>query len=604
MLFMSATALKKLPCTEDFEELRNQNCYYVDKTLFLKNIFEITDAVMLFTRPRRFGKTLLMSMFEKFLSINRENPEDLSRPQRLFRDCAIIKDQSFCQQFMGRYPVISITLKDVYGNCYEDAYQMLTDLVFKTASKYQYLATSDVLSEIDKKSFALLTDETYLSKESNSKTVKTFLSTLCLLLQKHFKRQVILLIDEYDVPLAKAQYYGYHNKMITLISLFLGILKTPPKNEDGIVCLKKAVLTGCLKVAKNDIFTGVNNLDVNTVLTQDPRYSAMLGFTKEETNNFLRYYALSEYEQMVKENYDGYRIGDNEIYCPWDVVNFIDKNHIFITTEHKDKVCAGNYWSNSTSSSAVFDYIAHLSQSDNEKMQALIDGRSICISVNESMNYDCIDRHDSNDFWSLLLHTGYLTCANDDLIKHITSSDRAFFVKIPNLEIMDCFKENIRKRFQISLIGRDKKADSLACALLNGNIEKTLEILRPILKEFVSIRDNATRAIHENYYHGLLNGIFSKYTDIISDYRTNAESGDGYADISFKSAELDKAVVIEIKNGGKNDDLEDLCELAVAQIEQKGYAEPFISKKMVKSVHIYGIAFCGKNCFICGKKIK
>ena len=606
----------------NFTEIRTVNCYYVDKTPYLKTVFSkevSTDKkasaagtpVMLFTRPRRFGKTLLMDMFESFLKINCNNPDDTSLQEELFKGIKIFEDKDFCKKYMGRFPVIFITLKDVHGNDFEKAYLKLAELVAKKAKEFSFLKDSPALDEDDKAKFDLLTDEIYLKKADNAAQsyVTSAIGDLASMLYKHFKRQVYILIDEYDVPLAKAQENKYHKEMVSLISSFLDFLKDPQKDpETGLPKIGKVVITGCLKVAKNSIFTGVNNLKVNTVVSENEEFTGMIGFTKDETLKVLKDYEMEEYADVVKNNYDGYRFYDKEMFCPWDVINFIDDNFVKNQKVPKGNIVPDNYWAASTSSPAVYEYLGYLTDTDTQKMQDLVDGKSISFKLNESMNYDCLSQHDPNDFWSLLLHTGYLTLDWDktqraELSKDSTSN-KDIFARIPNLEIKDCFTDNIKKRFDNSL-KNDNLANRIADAMFSGDSEFVQTQLRIYLKKFVSVRDNATRAPHENYYHGFLNGIFTNCSEnFFSEYHSNAESGDGYADILFTDSDGEKGVVIELKAAKAGDDLVTLSEEALEQIENKNYASSLMQNRMINSIYVYGISFLRKNCYISCKKIK
>ena len=620
---MSNKQFLPLPTSVDnFAELITTSCYYVDKTPYLKEVFaDITTAddkskvkgsnVLLFTRPRRFGKTLLMNMFESFLQISGKNPGNITKHLNYFKGTKILEDQDFCDKYMGQCPVISITLKDVSGDDFKDAYFKLAEVVAGVAAKFEFLMGSPKLNAKEKAKFDKISDEGYL--KSFAKKPKSYLTSaiasLASMLYKHFNKQVYVLIDEYDVPLAKAQSYGYHKDMVTLMSSFLGFLKDSQKDpETNKPVVKKVILTGCLKVAKNSIFTGVNNLKVNTVTSKIDNYTGMIGFTKEETLKLLKDYEMKDFSEVVKNNYDGYKFYDKEMFCPWDVLNFVEDNFNFKQKGLLSEIEAENYWANSTSSLAVYEYLGFLTDSDNQKMQDLVDGNSISFVLNESMNYDCLSEHDPNDFWSLLLHTGYLTLdwektKKDELSKD-NSANKEVYVRIPNLEIRKCFKNDIQKRFD-DVFKKDNLADKIANALFTGDTEFVQTQLRTYLKKFVSIRDTATKAPHENYYHGFLNGVFTNCSkDFLSEYHSNYESGDGYADITFKSEFSEKAVIIEIKAAPVGSDLIPLSEYAIAQIEDKHYADLFLQNSMTQSIYAYGIAFAGKNCFISVKKIK
>ena len=620
---MSNKQFLPLPTSVDnFAELITSSCYYVDKTPYLKEVFaDITTAddkskvkgsnILLFTRPRRFGKTLLMNMFESFLQISGKEPGNITKHLNYFKGTKILEDQDFCDKYMGQCPVISITLKDVCGDDFESAYFKLAGIVADKANEYDFLNDSPALNTDDKDTYSKISSKSFLIKNSAESKYYTTraISSLSLMLYKHFNKQVYVLIDEYDVPLAKAQSYGYHKDMVTLMTSFLGFLKDSQKDpETNKPVVKKVILTGCLKVAKNSIFTGVNNLKVNTVTNKIDNYTGMIGFTKEETLKLLKDYEMEDFSEVVRNNYDGYKFYDKEMFCPWDVLNFVEDNFNFKQQGLLSEIEAESYWANSTSSPAVYEYLGFLTDSDNQKMQDLVDGNSISFVLNESMNYDCLSEHDPNDFWSLLLHTGYLTLdwektKKDELSKD-NSSNKEVYVRIPNLEIQKCFKEDIQKRFD-SFLKKDNLADKIANALFTGDSEFVQTQLRTYLKKFVSIRDTATKAPHENYYHGFLNGVFTNCSkDFLSEYHSNYESGDGYADITFKSEFSEKAVIIEIKAAPVGSDLIQLSENAISQIEDKHYAELFLQNSMTQSIYAYGIAFAGKNCFISVKKIK
>ena len=595
---------------DDFDNLKADGCYFVDKTSSLKDVIDTDKSyVMLFTRPRRFGKSLFMTMTESFLKINSDNPGDTTLQQKSFKGTKILDDREFCANYMGQHPAICITLKGVHGVDFEDAYYKLAEVVSAKADEYSFLKDSPSLDEKEKAKFEKLCDEDYL-KSFDKKTqsyVTSAIISLARMLYKHFKKQVYVLIDEYDVPLAKAQEKGYHDDMVSLISSLFDFFKTPPKDpKTNEVYVKKIIMTGCLKVAKNSIFTGVNNLYVNTVVDRETEYTGIIGFTKEETNQFLNDYELGDYTQKVKDNYDGYKFYDKEMFCPWDVVNFIKKNFNFQQNCPVPKVITGNYWATSTSSPAVYEYLGYLTDSDTQKMQDLIDGKSISFKLNDSMNYDCLSQHLPNDFWSLLLHTGYLTVDWDktDTLNSEDSNADDIAVKLPNLEIKDCFKENIQKRFN-SFFKKDNLADKIANALFTGDSEYVQSQLRTYLKKFVSIRDTATKAPKENYYHGFLNGVFTNCSkDFLTEYHSNYEAGDGYADITFKSEYSEKAVIIEIKTAPVGTDLIPLSKGAITQIEEKNYSEPFLQNSMTQSLFAYGVAFSGKNCLVVCKKLK
>ena len=371
--------------------------------------------------------------------------------------------------------------------------------------------------------------------------------------------------------------------------------------------LTKVIITGCLKVAKNSLFTGVNNLKVNTVLSENEDYTGIIGFTKEETYKFLKDYKMDNFAQKVKEHYDGYKFYDKEIFCPWDIVSFI--------SDYYKKNLKGtlklnrleNYWEGTTSDKSLSGYIGYLTDNAPKKMQDIVDGKSISFILNESMNYDCLSQHESDDFWSLLLHTGYLTVdwekTDEAELSKDSKTNKETFARIPNLEILECFEHNIKTRFSsefLKLNLHNKLVDALSC----GNQKETYDIFFDMLQKYVSIRDTATKAPLENYYHGFINGIFTCCENIISDYHSNYESGSGYPDITFKVERNTKAVIIEIKATSNEADMDELASNALSQIEEKNYALPFVKTSKITEIYAYGLVFCKKDCLVTVKKLK
>ena len=605
---------------DDFPLLREGNCYFVDKTPYLKTVFTDQSAVLLFTRPRRFGKTLLISMFDSFLKINPEKPFDNSKQLELFKGTKILEDKEFCDKFMGQCPVITITLKKVDGTNFKEFYESFASAVYDVALRYSYLKNSNKLDKSDKEELEHLTTKSYLLKIENQQTVKDALSTLSGLLYKEYGRRAILLIDEYDVPLVAASYRDRvnkvlyknrpdfvadcHEKMVALMKGFFDLLKTTPGDEGAI---SKAVITGCLKVAKNSLFTGVNNFKVNTVLATNKDLTGIIGFTKDETLKFLKDYELENFSEKVKEHYDGYKFCDKEMFCPWDVVNFIDENYKYNLNGETDSIRTNNYWLGTTSDKSLYDYLGYLTDTDNQKMQDLVDGKSISFKLNESMNYDTLSEHNSDDFWSLLLHTGYLTLDWEKTDEAELSKDgktnKDVFARIPNLEILECFSSNIKERFSSDFKEHNlhnKLVDAFSC----GNQKEIYDIFFDMLQKYVSIRDTATKAPLENYYHGFLNGIFTSCEKLVLEYHSNYELGNGYPDITFKAERNTKAVIIEIKATSNEEDMDELATNALSQIEEKNYAQPFIKQSKITEIYAYGLVFCKKDCLVFCKKLK
>ncbi len=609
-----------LPVTgETFADVREKNRYYVDKTPYLKQVFSDDEAVdekslidgttvLLLTRPRRFGKTMLMNMFESFLKINPKEPGNITKHLNYFKDTRIFDDKNFCDKYMGQFPVIAITLKGVKGPNFKQAYFKLAELIVEKAKEFKFLENSPALDEDDKATYAKLASKDYLKRADDEAQsyATSAMASLASMLYKHFNKQVYILIDEYDVPLAKAQEHGYHKDMVTLMSSFLGFLKDPQRDpEKDTSIISKVVITGCLKVAKNSIFTGVNNLKVNTVTSKIDKYTGMIGFTKDETQKILKDYELDDFSQTVKNYYDGYKFYDKEMFCPWDVLNFIDDNFNLKQTGNTDDIKPGNYWDKSSSDSALGEYLGYLTDNDNQKMQNLVNGKSISFQLNDSMNYDTLSEHKSDDFWSLLLHTGYLTVDWEQTQKEelAKENNKDIFVKIPNLEILECFENNILDRFG-KILSKDNLALNIANALLEGKVDYVQDKLGPLLRSFVSVRDTATKAPHENYYHGFLNGIFTNCKDSLGEYHSNYESGDGYADITFNNLGGTKACVIEIKVCKEKESRAKKANEAIEQILEKHYADAIFEDENITSVNAIGIAFSGKNCALASKWLK
>ena len=552
---------KLLPVGGDtYSEIITKNKYYVDKTLYLRSVFaEDGSSVLLFTRPRRFGKTLLMDMFADFFRLNYLNPSDTTFQQKCFTDKEIMKDKAFVDKYMGQFPVIFISLKDIKGINYDIAKGGLINLVKELARTFSFLQKSEVLSEDDKLDLKNLCSDAYLKDPFNQNNLTSALSFLSSCLYKHFKRQVILLIDEYDVPLEKAAAGKYHKEMVELISSFLGVIKSTPKNtNEDTAPILKVVMTGCLKVAKNSIFTGVNNVVVNTVLNTQTKFTSIIGFNKEETKIVLEDYNLSDYEHKLNGT--------------------------------ESDIKPGNYWNATSSSKILQEYLGYLNKSIRESLQDLVDGKSIEVKINDSMNYDDLKLHDPDDFFSLLLHTGYLTVVDNP-------SKNNYLVKIPNKEILECFNSNITECFNDMVKeGPDFKAVNIAKFLLKGDEKKVEDLLSEVILTYVSTSDFATKSNPENFYQSFFSGIFVNCKDVISDYRSNAEAGLGYLDFAFKDDPGKTAVVIEIKSCTSTDELLNAQKVALEQIKEKKYAESYIKDSSIDHVYAYAIAFSNKYC--------
>ena len=577
---------------QTFKAFIKGNYYFVDKTKYIKSVFQDDSSqVLLITRPRRFGKTLTMSMFEAFLSLNYDDPNDLSEHIELFKDKEIYKDKEFCDNFMGKYPVLSISLSRVYGNTFEIAFERLADLINNLASNYSFLMESEALSKDDKYKLSCLLDSKTLAEPKSLVAVGNSLFNLAQFLYKHFKQQCIVLIDEYDVPLAKAANQNYYKDMRDLISsMFGGVLK------DGEKFVKKAVVTGCLRVAKESIFTGVNNFKVNTIFSSRSALSTIIGFTKEDTESMLDYYNLSKYKALVQENYDGYNFNNHEMYCSWDVVSFCDD-----AIQNDDgNITANCYWYHTGSTDVIRDFLGFISSDDADSMQTLVDGGSIKKNIHVNMNHEDLKDHDSDDFWSLLAYTGYLTPAKGAIFD---IDNEPIDLVIPNISILKAFRKNILEYFT-----KDKaqlaKANDIIKAIFDGKALDLSNALEDALAQYISVRDFSSNEPKESYYQGFLNGFFSSQKDMLKGYASNAELGNGYADITFKNKRKDLAVIIEIKHA--NDEFQNQAKAteALEQIEKNKYVLNYLNDGYVTKIFCYGICFNKKSCYVAFKEIQ
>ena len=582
--------------TEFFHELIENNCYYVDKTPLIRTVFKENKAdVMFITRPRRFGKTLTMSTFYDFLSLNIENPGDTSLQEKWFKDTKIFEDREFCSEYMGKFPVIFISLKSVSGDDFISAYEQFGSIIFNLYNFFNYLADSPKLSDTEIKTFKDVADnEDYICDIKNKNKIKNSLSNLLKFLYKHHGIKPVLLIDEYDVPIAKAAHNGYYREMIEIISPFLSnALKT---NMD----LGRAVLTGCLRAAKESIFTGLNNLQICSVLDLGKKdISQGIGFTREETQEVLSYYGFTDYYDEVKNNYDGYHFGTSHMYCPWDVMNFCNDNYEMLG-ENRNLIQACNYWINTSGNDVIEEFMGFIEPEDVDMMQDLLDGKSITAEVRTSLCYGDLQNHDINDFWTLLLYTGYLTFEPQS---HNPESDE-YSVYIPNEEIRKCFKSRILNYFKNNSVMKSSTAE-LVKGLFEGDAEKVQDNLNTLLGKYVSIRDFATNAPKENYYHGFMNGLLVNGTSFIEEHKSNFESGDGYVDIIIASKNSDTVAILELKHTDKPFGARLIAaQKAVEQITEKGYATVYMNDPLVRNVYAYGICFYKKLCSVVTKKMK
>ncbi len=551
---------KKLPIgIENFEEFRKEDFYYIDKTGLIRELLNNWGAVNLFTRPRRFGKTLNMSMLEHFFSLNGD--------KRIFDGLEISKEPALCEEYMGKYPVVSISLKGMDGASYEMAFRMGARAVRRAASKVQYLLGSDALTESDKREYQSLLD--------SSMDEAAFCDSLRILsemLEKHHNRKVILLIDEYDVPLAKAHANGYYERMISLIRSLLGeALKTNSS-------LKLAVLTGCLRISKESIFTGLNNLKVLTI--SDERFDEYFGFTDQEVKGLLAYYGVMDHYEEVKRWYDGYQFGNVEVYCPWDVLNHCDR------IRSEPRVQPENYWINTSSNDVVKRLIEESANvTTKREIERLVAGEAITKEIHQELTYAEVYQSIDN-IWSLLFTTGYLT-------QRGKAEGRQMKLAIPNLEIRDIFETQIMEFFQENVREDGEMLNRFCDALQKEDAEHVEEIFTEYLRKTISIRDTAgKKEMKENFYHGVLLGILGVKTRW--GISSNREMGEEYADILAEPDTGDMGIIIEVKYA-HDGNLDRACKEALKQIEYTKY-EDGLEDDGVENILKYGIGCYKKRC--------
>ncbi|MCB6690334.1 ATP-binding protein [Blautia wexlerae] len=554
--------LKKLPIgIENFEKLRQEDFYYIDKTRLIEQLLTRWGEVNLFTRPRRFGKSLNMSMLQSFFEIGKD--------KTLFDGLRISDNQELCEEYQGKFPVVSVSLKGINGATYEEARRFLIKTINEEARRLSVLSDSTELDETDHE---LLTQ--LKKKEMTNDSLVYSIRELTELLEKHYGSKVIVLIDEYDVPLAKANENGYYDEMVLLIrNLFENALKT---NNS----LKFAVLTGCLRIAKESIFTGLNNFKVYSIT--DKSFDETFGFTDEEVKELLRYYGQEKYYETVKEWYDGYRFGNVDVYCPWDVINFCSDHLADPGLEPK------NYWANTSGNSVISHFIDSVGKPQKltrMELEQLVNGGIVQKEINSELTYKELYSSIDN-LWSTLFMTGYLTQRGE-------SSGNRYNLVIPNREIRNIITNHILKMFKENVKDDGKTVSDLCDALLNKNPEKVELIFTEYMKKTISIRDTfARKPTKENFYHGLLLGIlgFKENWSVMS----NRESGDGFGDILIRIEDEDVGIVIEVKYADDGN-LQGECEKALQQIIDIRYTEA-LEQEGIHTIIKYGIACYRKKC--------
>ncbi len=557
---------KKLPVgIENFEEFSAENFYYVDKTMFIAELLQNWGKVNLFTRPRRFGKSLNMSMLKCFFEIGGD--------QTLFDGLKITEEKSLCEEYMGQFPVISISLKSIDGPDFEAASAALRTVIGDEAGRFRFLRESSSLDEEEKNAYVRLINVEMKSDATYAMSYAALidsLKTLSRLLAKHYHRKVILLIDEYDVPLDKAFQAGYYDEMVSLIrNMFGNALKT---NDN----LYFAVLTGCLRISKESIFTGLNNLNVMTV--SDPYFCSSFGFTEEEVLEFLRYYGLEEFQNTVREWYDGYRFGDTSVYCPWDVIKYAQ-----ILLRDRDAE-PENYWANTSGNDLVRRLLKRADQTTRNEIEQLLNGGTIVKNIRQELTYRDIEDSIDN-IWSVLYSTGYLT-------QRGRLPGKQMKLALPNREVKELFIELVKVWFQETTYADSARIQRFCAAFPAGDASTIQDMLHDYLWDSISVRDTAVRInMKENFYHGMVLGLLRSQGNWL--IQSNAETGEGYSDISIQTPDR-IGIVIELKYADDGN-LEAACVEALKQIEIKKYAEG-LRRRSLKKILKYGLAFCEKEC--------
>ncbi len=561
--------MKKLPIgIEHFEEMRREDFYYVDKTGMIKELLENKAKVNLFTRPRRFGKSLNMSMLKYFFEYGCDSS--------LFEGLAIAKEDKLCQEYMGKFPVVSVTLKGAGSLEFQTARGMLCSIVGNEAMRFAFLENSSRLSDREKEQYRQLVNVDTSGRQSfimSNEVLEDSLRMLCRLLQKHYDQKVILLIDEYDVPLDKAQHYGYYDEMSSLLR---GMLGQALKTNDS---LQFAVLTGCLRVAKESIFTGLNNLRVLTITSR--QFDEHFGFLDREVKELLEFYGLSDRFDLVKEWYDGYRFGSEDVYCPWDVINYADS----LRSDPDAKPRA--FWINTSGNDIIRTFLKMAKGSVQREIEELVNGGTVVKKINQELTYRDLYKNIDN-LWSVLFTTGYLT-------KRGETESEAYYLAIPNLEIRKIFIEQVMEWIQEEARKDTQKLDAFCDAFARGDAEAAEAGFGDYLWRTISVLDTGARKEKkEHFYHGVLLGLLGHREEW--DIRSNAETGEGFCDILIEIRDERIGIAIELKYA-REDGLEAGCREALEQIENRRYESKLLQDGM-KTIYKYGIACRKKECMV------
>lgn len=560
----------KLPIGIDgFEKIRRNGFYYIDKTKLIEQLFLNWGEVNLFTRPRRFGKTLNMSMLKSFFEIGTDTS--------LFDGLYVSENKELCEQHQGQYPVIFLSLKDVEGLSFSEAKRKCIQLIKREAERFYGLKNSERLLDIDKKNYCRLLDMTV--QEEDSDIVSSSIKMLSALLYKHYGKKTVILIDEYDVPLDKAFQHGYYKEMVHFIR---GLLGEALKTNDS---LSFAVLTGCLRVSKESIFTGLNNFKILSIT--DTRFDEQFGFTDTEVRKLLLDYHLEDRFEEVKEWYDGYRFGNADVYCPWDVINFVDR------AKDDKEAKPEAYWINTSGNDLVKRFIDKANKTTKNEIERLINGEAIEKELRLDLTYEEVDQSIEN-LWSVLFTTGYLTQSG-------RNEDGAYRLIIPNREVREVFRLQINEWFKKSIFSNTERLTAFWKAFEEGDTEGVEQYLNRVLSNSISVFDTKARKEEkESSYHNLLVGILTGNADWL--VKSNVEAGEGFADIIVETDDPDAGIVAELKYTKNFDDMKMTCQKAIDQIRDRRYQEYLLNDDR-KDIRLYGITFCKKRCCAISEKL-
>lgn len=560
----------KLPVGIDgFEKIRRNGFYYIDKTKLIEQLFLNWGEVNLFTRPRRFGKTLNMSMLKSFFEIGTDTS--------LFDGLYVSENKELCEQHQGQYPVIFLSLKDVEGLSFSEAKRKCIQLIKREAERFYGLKNSERLLDIDKKNYCRLLDMTV--QEEDSDIVSSSIKMLSALLYKHYGKKTVILIDEYDVPLDKAFQHGYYKEMVHFIR---GLLGEALKTNDS---LSFAVLTGCLRVSKESIFTGLNNFKILSIT--DTRFDEQFGFTDTEVRKLLLDYHLEDRFEEMKEWYDGYRFGNADVYCPWDVINFVDR------AKDDKEAKPEAYWINTSGNDLVKRFIDKANKTTKNEIERLINGEAIEKELRLDLTYEEVDQSIEN-LWSVLFTTGYLTQSG-------RNEDGAYRLIIPNREVREVFRLQINEWFKKSIFSNTERLTAFWKAFEEGDTEGVEQYLNRVLSNSISVFDTKARKEEkESSYHNLLVGILTGNADWL--VKSNVEAGEGFADIIVETDDPDAGIVAELKYTKNFDDMKMTCQKAIDQIRDRRYQEYLLNDDR-KDIRLYGITFCKKRCCAISEKL-